>query len=170
MKKYLSILLVAIMLFALAACGGGGEEEVTTTEPTTESTTEETTTEAPATDGPITSSKGNVTVSAAGDWEYKGLYSPTMMEFTNKAIAGACVYISDKEDMEYEVQKKTVGYAYPDKAFDEIKIGDITFEYMQGNGVEYLIVPTSNGYAIYIQVRGCTVEDATALLETLEIK
>ena len=169
MKKFLAILLAIIMLFALAACGGGGEEEPTTTELTTESTTE-TTTEASAKDGPITSSKGNVTVSAAGDWEYKGLYSPTMMEFTSKAIEGACVYISDKEDMEYEVQKKTVGYAYPDKAFDEIKIGDISFEYMQGNGVEYLIVPTSNGYAIYIQVRGCTVEDATALLETLEIK
>ena len=169
MKKILSTLLAVIMLFALTACGGS-EEEVTTTELTTESTTEETTTEAPVTDGPVTSSKGNVTVTPAGDWEYKGLYSPTMMEFTNKAVAGACVYISDKEDMEYEVQKKTVGYAYPDKAFDEVKIGDITFEHMQGNGVEYLIAPTSNGYAIYIQIRGCTTEDATALLETLEIK
>lgn len=164
MKKFLAILLAAIMLFALAACTGNEEE------PTTEPTSEETTTEAPATDGPINSSKGNVTVTVAGDWEYKGLYSPTMMEFTNKAISGASIYISDNEDMEYEVQKKTVGYAYPDKSFDEIKIGDITFEHMQGTGIEYLIAPTSNGYAIYIQVRDCTVEDATDLLETLEIK
>lgn len=93
-----------------------------------------------------------------------------MMEFTNKSIAGASIYISDKEDMKYEVQKKSVGYAYSDKAFDEVDIGGISFEHMQGNGIEYLLAPTSNGYAIYIQVRGCTTEDATALIETLEIK
>ena len=167
MKKFLAITLAALMLFTLAACGGGGEEA--TTEPSTEAT-EEITTTAPAAGEPIISEKGNITVSSVGDWEFKSFYTPTMMEFSNKAIDGACVYISDEENMEYEVQKKTVGYAYPDKAFDEIKIGDITFEHMQGNGVEYLIAPTANGYAIYIQVRGCTTEDAKDLLETLEIK
>lgn len=163
MKKFLAILLAILMVVTLAACGGGGEE--VTTEPSTEETTE-----ALVTDGPVTSSKGNVTVTAKGDWEYKGLYSPTMMEFTNKTIAAASIYISDEEDMEYEVQKKSVTYAYPDKAFEELKIGDITYECLKTDAVAHVLAPTSNGYAIYVQVRGCTIEDATALLEALEIK
>lgn len=39
MKKFIAILLAAVMLFALAACGGGGEEETTTAAPTGDETT-----------------------------------------------------------------------------------------------------------------------------------
>ena len=165
MKKLFALLLAAFMLFSLAACGG--EEE--TTAPA------ETTTEAPATepvvvDGPVISPKGNVTIAASADWEYTGEYAADMLEFKGVAVSGASVYISDTENMEYEVQKKTVGYAYPDKEFEEVTIGSVTYECMSSDTVIYLVAPTSDGNAIYIQVRDCSLDDAKTLLENVEIK
>lgn len=173
MKKILVVFLAALMLVTFASCSGKDEETTvaeTTTEAAAETTTQETTTEAVSPTDTVTSPKGNVTVTPAGEWEYKGEYSANMLQFDNKAVSGSSVYISDKEDMEYEVQKKTVGYAYPDKEFEEIVIGDNTYACMSSDTVIYLVAPTGNGNAIYVQVRGGTLDDAKVLLETLEIK
>ena len=74
MKKFLAVILAAMLLFTLAACGG--EEEPTTTEPaTTESTTTEATTTAAPADEAIPTANGYATVKEAGNWEYKGEYA-----------------------------------------------------------------------------------------------
>lgn len=173
MKPIFVAFLAMLMLLTFVACGEKEEATTvaeTTTQAVSETTTEEETTEAVSPTDAVTSAKGNVTITPAGEWEYKGEYSANMLQFDNKAVSGSSVYISDKEDMEYEVQKKTVGYAYPDKEFEEIVIGDNTYVCMSSDTVIYLVAPTGNGNAIYVQVRGGTLDDAKVLLETLEIK
>ena len=160
MKKFLAVILAAMLLFTLAACGG---EEPTTTEATT--------TAAPAEGEPIDTPKGYATIKEAGNWEYKGEYAPGMLEFSDKTIPGSKVYISEEQGL--EAQKKSVEYAYTDKAFEEVKIGDNTYAFMQAkDGLAYLIAPTSaeGDFCLYIQINGGTFEDAKPIIETIVIK
>ncbi|MBR2892935.1 MAG: hypothetical protein IKB94_03675 [Clostridia bacterium] len=168
MKKFLAVFLAALMLFSLAACGG--KEEPATTQPTTESTTE-TTTAAPAEGEPIATQNGYATIEEAGNWEYKGEYAPGMLEFADKTVPGSKIYISEKQGL--EAQKKSVEYAYTDKAFEEVKIGDNTYSFMQAkDNMAYLIAPTSaeGDFCLYIQINGGTFDDAKPLIETIVIK
>jgi len=160
MKKFLAVFLAALMLFTLAACGG--KEEPTTTEPTT--------TAAPV-DEAIPTANGYATVKEVGNWEYKGEYAPGMLEFADKTVPGSKIYISEKQGL--EAQKKSVEYAYTDKAFEEVKIGDNTYSFMQAkDGLAYLIAPTSaeGDFCLYIQINGGTLEAAKPLIETIVIK
>lgn len=173
MKKLLAVLLAALMLLSFAACDGKEEETTTTPETTTEAveetTTEETTSEAPAEGEAII--LANSTVTPAGDWEYKGEYSAGMHQFDNKAVSGASVYVSEKQG--FEAQKKSVEYAYTDKEFEEITIGENTYSYMQAkDGLAYLIAPVSaeGDFCLYIQINGGTFDDAKPLIETIVIK
>ena len=159
MKKILAVFLAALMLFALAACGG---EEEPTTEPTT--------TSAPADEG-ITTSKGYATIKEAGNWEHKGEYAPGMLEFADKTVPGSKVYISEEQG--FEAQKKSVEYAYTDKEFEEVKIGENTYAFMQAkDGLAYLIAPVSaeGDFCLYIQINGGSFDDAKPLIETIVIK
>ncbi len=160
MKKILAVILAALMLFTLAACGG--EEEPTTTEPTT--------TAAPVDEG-IPTANGYATVKEAGNWEYKGEYAPGMLEFADKTVPGSKIYISEEQGL--EAQKKSAEYAYPEKKFEEVKIGENTYSFMQAkDGLAYLIAPTSaeGDFCLYIQINGGTFEDAKPLIETIVIK
>ena len=166
MKKLFALLLAALMLFSLAACGG--EEE--TTAPA-ETTTEAPTTAEPVKDGEeVATANGYAKITPAGDWEYKGEYSEGMLQFDNKAVAGASVYIS--EDQGFEAQKKSLEYAYTSASFEEITIGDNTYTYMQAKeDLAYLIAPVEaeGDYCVYIQIRGGSLEDARALLENVKM-
>ena len=160
MKKILAVILAALMLFTLAACGG--EEEPTTTEPTT--------TAAPV-DEAIPTASGYATIKATGNWEYKGEYAPGMLEFADKTIPGSKIYISEEQG--FEAQKKSVEYAYTDKAFEDVKIGENTYAFMQAkDGLAYLIAPVSaeGDFCLYIQINGGTFDDAKPLIETIVIK
>ena len=164
MKKILAVILAALMLFTLAACGG--KEEPTTTESTTE-----TTTAAPADGEPIATQNGYATIEEAGNWEYKGEYAPGMLEFADKTVPGSKIYISEKQG--FEAQKKSVEYAYTEKKFEEVKIGDNTYSFMQAmDGLAYLIAPVSaeGDFCLYIQINGGTFDDAKPLIETIVIK
>ena len=165
MKKLFALLLAALMIFSLAACGG--EEETTApAETTTEATTAE-----PVKEGEeVATANGYAKVTPAGDWEYKGEYSEGMLQFDNKAVAGATVYIS--EDQGFEAQKKSLEYAYTSASFEEITIGGNTFTYMQAKeDLAYLIAPVEaeGDYCVYIQIRGGSLEDARALLENVKM-
>ena len=165
MKKLFALLLAALMIFSLAACGG--EEETTApAETTTEATTAE-----PVKEGEeVATANGYAKVTPAGDWEYKGEYSEGMLQFDNKAVAGATVYIS--EDQGFEAQKKSLEYAYTSASFEEIKIGGNTFTYMQAKeDLAYLIAPVEaeGDYCVYIQIRGGSLEDARVLLENVKM-
>ncbi|MBR2078981.1 MAG: hypothetical protein IJ962_02105 [Clostridia bacterium] len=167
MKKFLAVFLAALMLFTLAACGA--KEEETTAPP--ETTAEETTTAAPAEGEPIATQNGYATIEEAGNWEYKGEYAPGMLEFADKTVPGSKIYISEKQGL--EAQKKSVEYAYTDKAFEEVKIGENTYSFMQAkDGLAYLIAPVSaeGDFCLYIQINGGTLEDAKPLIETIVIK
>lgn len=167
MKKFLAVFLAALMLFTLAACGG--KEEETTAPP--ETTAEETTTAAPAEGEPIATQNGYATIEEAGNWEYKGEYAPGMLEFADKTVPGSKIYISEKQGL--EATKKSVEYAYTDKAFEEVKIGDNTYSFMQAkDNMAYLIAPTSaeGDFCLYIQINGGTFDDAKPLIETIVIK
>lgn len=167
MKKILAVFLAALMLFTLAACGG--KEDETTAPP--ETTAEETTTAAPVEGEPIATQNGYATIEEAGNWEYKGEYAPGMLEFADKTVPGSKIYISEKQG--FEAQKKSVEYAYTDKAFEEVKIGDNTYSFMQAkDGLAYLIAPVSaeGDFCLYIQINGGTFEDAKPLIETIVIK
>lgn len=166
MKRFLAFFLAVLMLFALAACGGGAEEP-TTTEPTTEATT----TTAPAKGEPIATQNGYAAIKEAGNWEYKGEYAPGMLEFADKTVPGSKIYISEEQG--FEAQKKSVEYAYTEKKFEEVKIGDNTYSFMQAkDNMAYLIAPTSaeGDFCLYIQINGGTFEDAKPLIETIVIK
>lgn len=159
MKKIIAVILAALMLFTLAACGTG-EEETTAPAETVAAAGE-----------PISTPKGYATVKEVGNWEYKGEYSPGMLEFADKTIPGSKIYISEEQGL--EAQKKSVEYAYTDKAFEEVKIGENTYSFMQAkDGLAYLIVPTSaeGDFCLYIQINGGTFEDAKPLIETIVIK
>lgn len=159
MKKFLAVILAALLLFTLAACS---EEEPTTTEPTT--------TAAP-TDEAIPTANGYATIKATGNWEYKGEYAPGMLEFADKTIPGSKIYISEEQG--FEAQKKSVGYAYTDKTFEEVKIGENTYAFMQAkDGLAYLIAPVSaeGDFCLYIQINGGTFDEAKPLIETIVIK
>jgi len=167
MKNFLAVFLAALMLFTLAACGG--KEEETTAPP--ETTAEETTTAAPADGEPIATQNGYATIEEAGNWEYKGEYAPGMLEFADKTVPGSKIYISEKQG--FEAQKKSVEYAYTDKAFEEVKIGENTYSFMQAkDNMAYLIAPTSaeGDFCLYIQINGGTLEAAKPLIETIVIK
>ena len=167
MKRFLAVFLAALMLFTLAACGA--KEEETTAPP--ETTTEETTTSAPAEGEPIATPNGYATIKESGNWEYKGEYSSTMIQFADKTVPGSMIYISEKQGL--EATKKSVEYAYTDKAFEEVKIGDNTYSFMQAkDNMAYLIAPTSaeGDFCLYIQINGGTLEDAKPLIETIVIK
>lgn len=167
MKRFLAVFLAALMLFTLAACGA--KEEETTAPP--ETTAEETTTAAPAEGEPIATQNGYATIKEAGNWEYKGEYAPGMLEFADKTVPGSKIYISEKQG--FEAQKKSVEYAYTDKAFEEVKIGDNTYSFMQAkDNMAYLIAPTSaeGDFCLYIQINGGTFDDAKPLIETIVIK
>lgn len=167
MKKFLAVFLAALMLFTLAACGG--KEEETTASP--ETTAEETTTSAPAEGEPIATQNGYATIKEAGNWEYKGEYAPGMLEFADKTVPGSKIYISEEQG--FEAQKKSVEYAYTEKKFEEVKIGDNTYSFMQAkDNMAYLIAPTSaeGDYCLYIQINGGTFDDAKPLIETIVIK
>ena len=167
MKKFLAVFLAALMLFTLAACGA--KEEETTAPP--ETTAEETTTAAPAEGEPIATQNGYATIEEAGNWEYKGEYAPGMLEFADKTVPGSKIYISEEQG--FEAQKKSVEYAYKDKAFKDVKIGENTYSFMQAkDGLAYLIAPTSaeGDFCLYIQINGGTFDDAKPLIETIVIK
>ena len=167
MKKFLAVFLAALMLFTLAACGA--KEEETTAPP--ETTAEETTTAAPAEGEPIATQNGYATIKEAGNWEYKGEYAPGMLEFADKTVPGSKIYISEKQGL--EATKKSVEYAYTEKKFEEVKIGDNTYSFMQAkDGLAYLIAPTSaeGDFCLYIQINGGTFDDAKPLIETIVIK
>ena len=160
MKNFLAVILAALMLFTLAACGG--EEEPTTTEPTT--------TAAPV-DEAIPTANGYATIKEAGNWEYKGEYAPGMLEFADKTVPGSKIYISEEQG--FEAQKKSAEYAYTDKAFEDVKIGENTYAFMQAkDGLAYLIAPVSaeGDFCLYIQINGGSFEDAKPLIETIVIK
>ena len=169
MKKIIAAFLAALMLFTLAACGG--KEEPSTTEPSTTEPTTEATTAAPVKGEPIATPKGYATIKEAGNWEYKGEYAPGMLEFADKTVPGSKIYISEKQGL--EATKKSVEYAYTDKEFEEVKIGDNTYSFMQAkDGLAYLIAPTSaeGDFCLYIQINGGTFDDAKPLIETIVIK
>ena len=128
--------------------------------------------EAPA-NGPITTDKGFVTVTPAGGFIYDEAQSDkSSLAFTNTSLgANAAVYVYDEQSMEYEVQKRQFGYAYPNKEYTSVTIGANTFDAIESNtGVTYLVANTSTGNAMYVMVWNCTVEDATPLIETIVIK
>ena len=121
---------------------------------------------------PIKTDKGYVTVTPAGGFIYDEAQSDNQsLTFTNTSLgANAAVYVYDKQDMEYEVQKKQFGYAYPNKEYTSVTIGANTYESIESNtGVTYLVAKTSTGNAMYVMVWSCTVEDAKPLIETIVI-
>lgn len=128
--------------------------------------------DAPA-NGPITTDKGFVTVAPAGGFIYDEAQSDkSSLVFTNTSLgANAAVYVYDEQSMEYEVQKKYFGYAYPNKEYSTVTIGANTYEAIESNtGVTYLVANTSSGNAMYVMVWNCSVADATPLIETITIK
>lgn len=128
--------------------------------------------EAPA-NGPITTDKGFVTVTPAGGFIYDEAQSDkSSLVFTNTSLgANAAVYVYDEQSMEYEVQKKQFGYAYPNKEYTQVTIGANTFDAIESNtGVTYLVANTSSGNAMYVMVWSCSVADATPVIETIIIK
>ena len=127
--------------------------------------------EAPA-NGPITTDKGFVTVTPAGGFIYDEAQSDkSSLAFTNTSLgANAAVYVYDEQSMEYEVQKRQFGYAYPNKEYTSVTIGANTYEAIESNtGVTYLVAKTSTGNAMYVMVWSCSVADATPLIETIVI-
>ena len=128
--------------------------------------------DAPA-NGPVTTDKGFVTVTSAGGFIYDEAQSDkSSLVFTNTSLgANAAVYVYDEQSMEYEVQKKYFGYAYPNKDYTTVTIGANTYEAIESNtGVTYLVAKTSTGNAMYVMVWNCSVADATPLIETITIK
>ncbi|MBQ3150343.1 MAG: hypothetical protein IJB86_03765 [Clostridia bacterium] len=178
MKKLSAILLAIALLLSFAACGGNETPE-TTTEATVETTTEapvETTTEAPVTeavtDEPITTEKGYVTVTPCGGFVYdENETTDKKVALKNASLgAHAAVYVFDEQSMELDAQKKYFSYAYPNKEYTTVTIGDNTFEAIESNtGITYLVAETSTGYAMYVAVWSCSVEDAMPVLETIVI-
>ena len=127
--------------------------------------------EAPA-NGPITTDKGFVTVTPAGGFIYDEAQSDkSSLAFTNTSLgANAAVYVYDEQSMEYEVQKRQFGYAYPNKEYTSVTIGANTFDAIESNtGVTYLVAKTSTGNAMYVMVWNCSVADATPVIETIVI-
>ena len=128
--------------------------------------------EAPA-NGPVKTDKGFVTVTPAGGFIYDEAQSDkSSLAFTNTSLgANAAVYVYDEQSMEYEVQKRQFGYAYPNKEYSTVTIGANTYDAVESNtGITYLVANTSTGNAMYVMVWNCTVEDATPLIETIVIK
>lgn len=121
---------------------------------------------------PIKTDKGYVTVTPAGGFIYDEAQSDNKsLTFTNTSLgANAAVYVYDEQSMEYEVQKKQFGYAYPNKEYTQVTIGANTYDAIESNtGVTYLVAKTSTGNAMYVMVWSCTVEDAKPLIETIVI-
>ncbi len=159
MKRFLTVFLAALMLFTFAACGGK-EEQPTTEAPTI----------APAGFNPIANGYA-IVKGEAGNWELQGEYAPGMLEFADKTIPGSKIYISEKQGL--EATKKSVEYAYTDKAFEDVKIGENTYAFLQAkDDLAYLIAPTSaeGDFCLYIQINGGTLEAAKPLIETIVIK
>lgn len=127
--------------------------------------------EAPA-NGPVTTDKGFVTVTPAGGFIYDEAQSDkSSLAFTNTSLgANAAVYVYDEQSMELDAQKKYFSYAYPNKEYTTVTIGENTFEAIESNtGITYLVAETSTGYAMYVAVWSCSVEDAMPVLETIVI-
>ncbi len=121
---------------------------------------------------PIKTDNGYVTVTPAGGFIYDEAQSDNKsLTFTNTSLgANAAVYVYDEQSMEYEVQKKQFGYAYPNKEYTQVTIGANTFDAIESNtGVTYLVANTSTGNAMYVMVWSCSVEDAKPLIETIVI-
>ena len=74
---------------------------------------------------PIKTDKGFVTVTPAGGFIYDEAQSDkNSLTFTNTSLgANAAVYVYDEQSMEYEVQKRQFGYAYPNKEYTSVTIG-----------------------------------------------
>lgn len=128
--------------------------------------------EAPA-NSPITSEKGYVTVTPAGGFIYDEAGSTNgTITFKNTALgANAAVYVYDRQNMTYDVQKMQFATTYPDKEYTSVTIGANTYDAIESNtGITYLVANTSTGNAMYVMVWNCTVEDATPLIETIVIK
>ena len=121
---------------------------------------------------PVKTDKGFVTVTPAGGFIYDEAQSDkSSLAFTNTSLgANAAVYVYDEQSMEYEVQKKQFGYAYPNKEYSTVTIGANTYEAIESNtGITYLVAKTSTGNAMYVMVWSCSVADATPLIETIII-
>lgn len=121
---------------------------------------------------PVKTDKGFVTVTPAGGFIYDEAQSDkSSLAFTNTSLgANAAVYVYDEQSMEYEVQKRQFGYAYPNKEYTSVTIGANTFDAIESNtGVTYLVAKTSTGNAMYVMVWSCSVADATPLIETIVI-
>lgn len=176
MKKFLAILMALAMLLSFAACGGNDEPETTTEAPETTTEAPETTTEEPTTeleaDAPITTAKGYATVTPCGGFVYNDAETTDDKVALKNADLGAyaVVYVFDEQSMELEAQKKYFSYAYPNKEYKTVTIGENTFEAIESNtGTTYLVAETSTGYAMYVAVWSCSVEDAMPVLETIVI-
>ncbi len=120
---------------------------------------------------PITSENGYVTVTPCGGFIYDEADTTNAIALKNGSLgANAAIYVYDEQSMELEPQKKYFGYAYPNKEYTEMTIGENTFYAIESNsGTTYLVAETSSGMAMYVAVWSCAVADAMPVLETIVI-
>ncbi len=120
---------------------------------------------------PVTSENGYVTVTPCGGFIYDEADTTGAIALKNGSLgANAAIYVYDEQSMELEPQKKYFGYAYPNKEYTDITIGENTFAAIESNtGTTYLVAETSSGMAMYVAVWNCSVADAMPVLETLVI-
>ncbi len=120
---------------------------------------------------PVTTENGYVSITPCGGFIYDESDTTGAIALKNGSLgANAAIYVYDEQSMELEVQKKYFGYAYPNKEYTDITIGENTFAAIESNtGTTYLVAETSSGMAMYVAVWSCSVEDAKPVLETIVI-
>lgn len=125
---------------------------------------------------PISTPAGNVEVELVDGWYLREDEYKTFIALHNDAVGDRVktwIMISEyTADDSMETEKERILKNYPDTQFEEMTIGEVTYQGMKSEDgtVFNLLTETSEGILIKISSRNCSMEQAETLLETITVK
>ena len=124
---------------------------------------------------PATTANGFVTVGLVKGWYLDSTETFNYIVLHNEEFGTpeeCSLMIMDAQAVNAETEKTVTRSVFRGKNFSEMTLGANTFAYISdAEGMHFvLIASTSNDKAIKVEGKGCTLEQAKALLETMVIR
>jgi len=115
---------------------------------------------------------GTISVKLVDGWEQTESGNDFSVALQKKLPVGSAWITMEVNQRGFNIHqaKDFALLTYPGRAFEKRIIGTIEFEYVSNENVFTLIVESSDKKVITVEGRGCTIEQAAALLETVSVR
>ena len=118
----------------------------------------------------VSTDYGYVTMTEVDGWKKGDPRANFNLTLYNSSL-GTTVWV-DVQDLQLGTLEQTLDIiksGYPDATWTEITVGSYRLQYLDCGSVCYLAGETSIGKPFHMEIRGCTLEQAMSLLETMVI-